>query len=125
MRTRQPEREHNLTGLNSTVGQYRGKTWRHADNGWFEFDMKVLGDQPMNLMCTYWGSDTGGRTFDIMVDKTKIATESLNAKKPNEFYQEIYAIPETLTKGKTKVRVKFQAHPNNIAGGVFGVRMLK
>ncbi len=121
----QPERDHNLTSHNSAVGQYAGKTWRHAVNGWFEFDMKILNNQPMDLMCTYWGSDTGGRTFDIFIDGTKIATESLNANQPNVFFHEIYAIPETLTNGKAKIRVKFQAHPDNIAGGLFGVRMLK
>jgi hypothetical protein len=30
-----------------------------------------------------------------------------------------------LTRGKQKVTVRFQAHPGNIAGGVFGVRMLR
>jgi DUF1680 family protein len=121
----QPERDHNLSSENSTVGQFGGRTWRHAVNGWFEFDMKVLTDEPMDLMCTYWGSDAGGRKFDILVDGTKIATESLNAQKPNEFYHEIYAIPETLTKDKTNVRVRLQSHPNNTAGGLFGARMLK
>lgn len=121
----QPERDHNLTSQNSSVGQHRGQTWRHAYNGWFEFNMKVLDDQSMNLMCTYWGSDADGRTFDILVDGTKIATESLNAKKPNTFYNEIYEIPEKLTKGKDNIRVKFQAHPNNTAGGLFDIRTLK
>ncbi len=121
----QPERDHNLTSENSTVGQFNGRTWRHAYDGWFEFDMKVLGDEPMDLQCTYWGSDRSRRTFDILVDGVKITTQTLNANKPDEFYDEIYPVPEKLTKDKTNVRVRFQAHPDNTAGGLYGVRMLK
>ena len=121
----QPERDHNLTSENSTVGQFNGRTWRHAWEGWFEFDMKVLSDEPMDLQCTYWGSDRSRRTFDILVDGVKVATQTLNANKPNEFYDETYSIPEKLTRNKTNVRVRLQAHPNNYAGGLYGVRMLK
>lgn len=121
----QPERDHNLTGENTQTGEFAGRKWRHAYNGWFEFSMKVLPDVPMELVCTYWGSEAGGRTFDILVDGTKIAAQSLNNQKPNEFFDAVYPIPAELTKDKTTVRVRFQAHPNNTAGGLYGVRIMK
>ena len=37
--------------------------------------MAVDPRRPMNLVCTYWGSDTGGRAFDILADGQKIATQ--------------------------------------------------
>ena len=79
--------------------------------------MKVLPDAPQELCVTYWGSDGGTRAFDILVDGAKIATERLNARQPEKFYDEVYAIPRDLTKGKSKVTVRFQA-----AAGQYGRR---
>ena len=77
------------------------------------------------MVLTYWGSETGKRTFDVLVDSTKIATTSLTRVKPDEFYDKVYPLPEEQTRGKSKVRVKLQAHPGNFAGVVFGVRVVR
>ncbi len=121
----QPERDHNLTSEQSGAGQFMGRKWRDSYEGWFEFDMKVDPDKAMDLICTYWGSDGGQRRFDIMVDGTKIATQILNNNKPGEFFDVTYALPEKLTRGKTKVRVRAQALPGNIAGGMFEARTIR
>ena len=64
-----PERDHNLQGERMDTGEHSGRKWRHArDGGWVSFDLKVLPDQPVSLVCSYWGSETGPRTFDILVD---------------------------------------------------------
>ena len=49
------------------------------------------------------------RTFDILIDGHRIATQKLNASKPGQFVDVTYDIPVDLTKGKQKVTVKFQA----------------
>jgi len=122
----QPEREHNLKGENTTAGEWSGKKWRHATNGgYFEFDMKVPPNIPVDLRVTYWGSDSGGRSFDILVDGEKVATQTLENEKPGKFFDVDYPIPEELTQGKQEVRVRFQAHPGKTAGGIYGVRTLK
>ena len=119
------ERAHNLQGERMGDGPYQANHhWRHAPDGWFSWDLKVLGDQPMTLYCEYWGSDVPPRTFDILVDGTKIATQRLQMNRPNVFYDEVYRIPEESTKGKAKVTVRFQAQPGKWAGGVFGARIL-
>jgi hypothetical protein len=74
---------------------------------------------------TYWGSETGRRTFDVLVEGEKIATTSLHQDKPEEFWDKAYPLPKSLTQGRGKVTVKFQAHPGNFAGGVFGVRVVR
>lgn len=119
------EREHNLQGEATSSGDFTDKRWRHAVNGWFSYDLKVLPDQQVELLCTYWGSDTGNRQFDILVDGVKIAEQTLNNDRPGEFFDVIYRIPKELTRGKQKVTVRWQARPGHIAGGVFGVRVLK
>jgi uncharacterized protein len=119
------ETAHNLQSLNGRTGSFSGLRWRDANNGgWFSYRFIVLSNQPMSLSCTYWGSDSGSRVFDIVVDGTIIATQTLNNNAPGQFFDVEYAIPENLTSNKTQVTVTFQAHTGNIAGGVFGCRML-
>lgn len=117
------EREHNLQSERSASGEFNGRRWRHAD-GWFSYDVKVDPDGPNELMATFWGSDVG-RTFDVVVDGKTIATVRLANNQPDNFFDLVWPLPETLSKGKEKVAVRFQAHPNSVAGGVFGVRILR
>lgn len=120
------ESAHNLRGERTNSGAFAGRHWRHAtDGGWFAYDLQVDPDHPMALVVTYWGSDTGSRVFDIVVDGKVIATQRLRRDKPERFFDVTYPIPLELTKGKTKVTVRFQAHPDAIAGGVFGVRTVR
>jgi hypothetical protein len=69
--------------------------------------------------------DNRYRNFDILVDGTKIASEDLNKYKDSKFYDIVYAVPPALTKGKKTVTVTFQAKPQQQAGPVYGVRMVK
>jgi len=122
----QPERDHNVTGEHTSAGEFNGRKYRHATNGgWFSFEMKVMPDEPADLLCRYWGSDRRRRTFDILIDGVKIATQSLNDNRPGEFFDVTYPIPVELTRGKEKVTVKLQAHPDCWAGGLFGCRTMK
>lgn len=120
------EREHSLQGDRMDAGEHSGRKWRHArDGGWVSFDLKVSLDQAVSLVCSYWGSETGPRTFDILVDGNKIATQSLQNDKPGEFFDVTYAIPEELTRRKNKITVRFQPHSGNTAGGFYGLRVIR
>jgi DUF1680 family protein len=122
----QPERDHNLTGEKTETGESHTHKFRVAkQGGFFAFTMKVVPDFSYNLVATYWGMDNRGRIFDILVDDEKITTEDLNKYKESRFYDITYRIPSHLTNGKTIITVKFQAKPNNSAGPVFGVRLVK
>ena len=121
----QPERDHNMQGENTRNGEHLDRKWRDAAEGWFSYDMKVLPGEPMTLVCTYWGSEGGARTFDILVDGEVIATRSLGMDKPGEFFDESHELPEELTRGKDKVTVRFESHPGNMAGGSFGLRVVR
>jgi photosystem II stability/assembly factor-like uncharacterized protein len=119
------EGKHNFQGNQSKTGPWVDRVWRDARRGgWFSYDLKVLPDQPMTLVCTYWGGDTR-KTFDILVDGQKIATQALTGSKPGNFLDVDYQLPAELTRGKNKVTVKFEAPPNGVAGGVLGCVMLK
>jgi len=118
----QNEREHNLRGEKSGTD---GKSWRHAlDGGWFSWDLKVDSSRPQELRVKYWGSDSGGREFDVIVDGQRLATVMLDNNRPGEFFEETYPIPEKITHRKEKITVRFLAHPKKTAGGVFACTML-
>jgi uncharacterized protein len=122
----QSEVDHGQKGERTSAGEWQYRKLRHAENGgWFSFVMKVLPDEPLELSCSYWGGELGPRAFDVLVDGTVIATESLHQDKPGAFFDRTYAIPAELTRGRQKIEVRFQAHPGNFAGGLFGARTLK
>ncbi len=123
----QPERDHELVGENTDIGEGHTHKYRIANpGGYFSFAMKVQPGFSYLLIGTYWGEDNRGRNFDILVDGEKIATEDLNKFKESKFYDITYRIPTTLTNGKTKITVRFQPKDNNNAAGpVYGVRLVK
>ena len=122
----QPERDHNQRGENTESGEFNGRKYRHAtDGGWFSFEMKVAPAKTNSLVCTWWGSELGQRSFDILVDGRKIASQTLLNNQPGKFWEATYAIPEELVRGKDKVTVKLAAHPGKFAGGLYGCRLVR
>ena len=120
----QSETDHKFQSENSRTGDFFGSKWRDAA-GWFSYEVKVLPGQPQELVCTFWGGDTGAREFDVLVAGKVIATQKLDNNKPGQHFDVSYPLPAELTQGKTGVTVKFAAHPGNVAGGLFGLKVLK
>jgi len=120
----QSETDHGFKGENSILAYFEGKRTRMARNGSFSYDLKVLPDKPMTLVCTYVGSFGRARTFDVLVDGEKVATQTLEAS-PAELFDFEYKLAEALTHGKQRITVKFQSLPNAGTGNVFDVRIIK
>jgi hypothetical protein len=119
------EGDHHFKGEKTGTDSFKNRKYRESRDGWFSFDMKILPGQPMALAVEYRGGFPGSKTFDIFVDEEKIAVENISNKKEGQFINIKYDIPDRLTFGKRKVTVKFKAHKGNIAGPVFGVRIIK
>lgn len=121
------EAAHDLLATNSNTGTFGGLNWRDANEnlsstGAFGYTMAVRPDATNDLACTFWGSDSGSRVFDILVQGSVIATETLTNDDPGMFFTVRYPIPYELTLGQTNVTVLFEAHPGTMAGGVFGLQ---
>jgi DUF1680 family protein len=121
----QPERNHNFRGEKTAPWTFRERPYRESRGGWFSFDMKSDPKNKNVLAVEYWGGFPGAKTFDIMVNGIVIATENITNKKEGQFIFEQYDIPEELTRSRNIITVKFQSHPNNTAGPVFGVTTIK
>ena len=112
----------------SESGYLRDKTWRQASGeDWWSWDLKVLPDAPIKLLCTYWGDDTRERNFEILVEDKIISTVSLGlGHETGEFFNIEYQVPAELTRGKDKATVKFRScQGRTLAGPIFGCATIK
>ncbi len=121
------EAVHKLGATNSNTGNFNGLNWRDANEnlsstGSFAYSMGVLSNAAMNAACTFWGSDSGNRVFDILVNGSLIATQTLTNNVPGQFFTVEYPLAPALTTGKTNVTILFKAHAGRIAGGLFGLQ---
>lgn len=122
----QPERDHQLKGEKTQPGEFNGHKFREAkEGGWFSFEMEVLPDRPMNLLCKYWGGIVYWHMFDILIDNVLVAQENVH-NWGDQFVERNYKIPLELTKGKSKVTVTLKAaDEKNTAGPLFDCRIMK
>ena len=119
----QPESDHFYKGEQSEAGLYNGRHWRHT-RAWFSYELNDKQQEAKTLQITYAGIDAG-RQFEIQLNGVVIAkVESTgNAK---EFFTVDYSIPQELVKkSKGKYTLKFVAAPGSVAGGIYGVRLLR
>ena len=94
-------------------------------DGWFRYVLKVLPDQPQELSVTYWGSDCRHARLRHPGRRQEAGhRDGSRNNRPDQFYDQVYPLPAELTKGKSQITVTFQAHPRQIAGGIFGLRVL-
>ena len=123
----QPERDHNFTGEKLNILEdFKNRKARGSERGgWLSFDMKVIKNTPMVLVIEYWGGFTGSKTFDILVNDQKIATENISGKKDGTFIDIQYDLPEELTANKSKITIKFYPHEGHRAGPFFYARTIK
>ncbi|HPN47539.1 MAG TPA: glycoside hydrolase family 127 protein, partial [Bacteroidales bacterium] len=107
----QHDQNHHVEGVNTGVGVYQNTYYREAtQGGWFSYEMSTLGVDTLVLRATYWGYESGNRTFDILVEGDTIARENLVGKwNISEFRSVDYEIPVALTAGKSSIRVTFDA----------------
>jgi DUF1680 family protein len=121
----QPERNHNFKGEKTAPWSFKERPYRESRGGWFSFDLNIQPDNENSLSVEYWGGFPGAKTFDILVNDIVIATENITNKKDGQFIFVQYNIPENITRGRNKITAKFQAHPGNAAGPVFGIRTIR
>ncbi|WP_338764021.1 glycoside hydrolase family 127 protein [Massilia sp. METH4] len=115
----QPESDHAFQGEGADAGINAGRHWRHA-TGWFSYVLNNPKGEGKVLRLTFASGDAG-RKFDILVDGKLLSQVELK-KEGEAFYTRDFTLPEDLGK---KVEVKFVAQPGSIAGGLYGLRLLR
>jgi DUF1680 family protein len=123
----QPETDHAMQKENSGTGNTLNEFYRDArGGGYFSYDLATNSETNLSLFVRYWGAEWGSRKFDILINNEKLVTEDNTGRWNQSMFKDIvYPIPDSIVKGKTHVRVKFQALPGSTAGAVYYVRLLR
>lgn len=121
----QPESDHFFKGKDTEAGVHRNRHWRHS-SAWFSYELKDPNKEASTLRITYYGLDQG-RSFAIFLNKTKIADVTLESSQGDNFYTDDYAIPKKVLSDNINrpLTLKFVAEKNSIAGGIYGIRLLR
>jgi hypothetical protein len=119
----QPESDHAFAADGADAGVNGGKHWRHA-SGWFSYVLNDAKREARVLRLTFANGDAG-RKFDVLVNGRLL--ESIELKPDgHEFYTRDLEIPGDVVKASNgKLTVKFVAKPGSIAGGLYGLRLLR
>jgi hypothetical protein len=120
----QSETGHGFKGENTIRGYFEGKRTRLARNGWFSYELRVFPDKPVTLFCSYAGAFGRPSTFDILVNGEKLATQKVEPSS-GELLDYEYKLPESLTRGKQHVTVRFQSLPDAATGSLVDLRIIQ
>jgi DUF1680 family protein len=120
----QPESDHGFQGEGADAGIHQGRHWRHASK-WFSYRLNDPKGEAKVLRLTFARVDAG-RRFDIVVNGRRIAEVELPAGEGQAFYSRDYTLPADLGRAlDDKLEVKFVARDASVAGGLYGLRLLR
>ncbi|MDR7298898.1 DUF1680 family protein [Pelomonas aquatica] len=121
----QPESDHGFKGEGAENGIAPAGRWRHAKQ-WFSYDLSDPKAEARALLLSFAKGDAG-RRFDLVVNGQLIAEVELGKPDtPDEIYTREFPLPADLVRTAAgKLNVKFVAKPGSIAGGLYGLRLLR
>lgn len=121
----QPEVDHGFQGEGVEAGIAPAGRWRHA-RGWFAYTLADPRGDGRVLRLTFSATDAG-RRFDLVVNGERLAQVTLD--RPDAaggLYTRDFTVPAGLAAAEGgRLTVKFIAHPGSIAGGLYGLRLLR
>lgn len=118
----QPEVEHQLQGQQMSTGANGERRWRDS-RAWFSYQLQDPKQQAAALQLTLFSGDAG-RRFQIWFNQQLLTEWTIEAKQ-DAFYQITVPLPAALVQATTHHQLKFVAAPDSIAGGIYGIRLLK
>ena len=120
----QPESDHFFKGEGIEAGVNGGRHWRHAKK-WFSYELTDPKGEARLLRLTFARADSG-RRFDIEINGVPLAEVTLAKDTAQEFYTIDYPLPASILQAKPQtLSVRFVAKPGSIAGGLYGLRLLR
>ena len=118
------EKPFNQQGDGSSIVRVEGRAGRRAGN-WFSYDLPIDASRPLVLVVTYHADQRRARSFEILVDGTRVGQQSIPESSEPRFFDVTYPLAADLTRGKEKITVRFQAASGSEVPGVFGVRVVR
>ncbi len=121
----QPESDHGFKGEGAENGIEPAGRWRHAKQ-WFSYELSDPKSEARTLLLSFAKGDAG-RRFDLVVNGQRIADIELGQPDtPEEIYTREFPLPAELVRtAGGRLNLKFVARPGSIAGGLYGLRLLR
>ena len=120
----QPESDHFFKGEGSEAGVNNGRHWRHAAK-WFSYELNDPKHEAKALRLSFAKADAG-RQFDILVNGRLLSSLTLKRDAEEEIYTMDIPIPDAMRRdAQGKLSVRFVARPGSVAGGLYGLRLLR
>lgn len=121
----QPESDHALAGSETEAGVNFNRHWRHASD-WFGYTLKDPKGLARYLRVDYWGADRG-RTFSIEMNGVVVAEVASTGEDGPQFISVDYYLTDEViaSANEGKHNLRFIAGEDSIAGGIYGVRLLR
>jgi hypothetical protein len=121
---RESEKKFNQQGVETSVIRSDGRSGRRAIQ-WFSYDLPVQGDGPLTLVATYNSDQRRDRSFEVLVNGTRLASESQPQSSVSRFYEREYPLPADAIRGRSSITVRFEATNGLEVTPVFGVRLVR
>jgi len=120
----QPESDHFFKGEGVDAGVNGSRHWRHASK-WFSYELTDPKREATVLRLTFAKVDAG-RRFDILVNGQLLAEVTLTNEATDDFYTVDYPIPGALRDAaQGTMSVRFVAQAGSMAGGLYGLRLMR
>jgi hypothetical protein len=120
----QREKSFNQQGEETNIVRADTRAGRRGTK-WFSWDVPVDRASANTLVVTYQTDNRRIRTFDVIVNGQRIASQTLEANGESRFFDVEYPLPPRLVEGKDKATVRFEATNGNEIGAVFGIRVIR
>jgi hypothetical protein len=121
---RDSEKKFGQQGVETSVIRTDGRSGRRAIQ-WFSYDLPLSGNGAFALVATYNSDQRRPRSFDVLVNGTKVGSESQPQSSLSRFYEKEYAVPAELIRDRPAVTVRFEATNGLEVTPVFGVRLIR
>jgi hypothetical protein len=124
----QAERDYKMQGEETSVfvEPISGRRGRRGRK-WFAFEVPVEREpvaKSLSLVITYHTDQPRARSFEILVDGTRVAEQTLPPSGASRFLDVEYPLPPAVLDGKPQVTVRFQAAEGREIAAVYGIRLV-
>src|SRR4030095_13283883 len=119
----QREKEFNQQGEETSIVRADDRAGRRGTK-WFSYDMPLDGGAASALIVTYQTDNRRIRTFDILVEGQRVASQTLEPNGESRFFDVEYPLPPAVA-NKPKITVRFEATGGDEVGAGFGGRPLR
>jgi len=120
------EKEFNFqAGENITLQRVLNRTSRRGPT-WFSLELPAPSLSVASLLVTYYSDDRQREArFSLIIEGEKLAEEKIVRLPSPRLIEKEYSIPERLIKDKSKITVRFEAHPGSEIAPVVFLRLLR